>query len=85
LRSTYVCAHEHIPVDDFSKIRLIGNVGKIQARLLLQDEPLEELLFSDSCFMTAGKALAAQLTQPQSQPQLPAVPAFLTKQTSIRP
>jgi hypothetical protein len=48
-------------------------------------DPLEELLFSDSCFMTAGKALAAQLTQPQSQPQLPAVPAFLTKQTSIRP
>ena len=43
----------------------------------MQDEPLEELLFSDSCFMTAGKVLTKELTQPQSRPHLPAVPALL--------
>eukprot|EP00892_Ulva_mutabilis_P005968 jgi/Ulvmu1/3743/UM173_0016.1 len=42
-----------------------------------EGEPLEELLFSDSCVMTAGKSLAAQATRPASVPRIPTLPAFL--------
>jgi hypothetical protein len=45
--------------------------------MVVQDERLEELLYSDTCFMAARKFLSTHLTQPQALPRLPAVPAFM--------
>lgn len=56
----------------------------MQCQLRVQDEPLEELLFSDSCFMTAGKALATQVQQPPALPRLPALPSFLADTAASR-
>lgn len=50
----------------------------------MQGEPLEELLFSDACVMTAGKSLAAQASRPASIPRIPTLPAFLADTGSAK-